>query len=162
MVNIAIFFLSQTSTPVPELIADIAVNAPLKQLYSYSVPETLAATVRIGQQVKVQFGRRAAVGTILVLRQGETDGLKPLKELLAEESLLPESLIKLLRWAADYYCHPIGQVVKMLCRPISAATTLRPGSSWRRTSPVCRPTLLRVAKNSWKSWSLSPRIRLFQ
>ncbi len=112
MVNIAIFFLSQTSTPVPELIADIAVNAPLKQLYSYSVPETLAATVRIGQQVKVQFGRRAAVGTILVLRQGETDGLKPLKELLAEESLLPESLIKLLRWAADYYCHPIGQVVK--------------------------------------------------
>lgn len=97
---------------MPDLIADIAVNAPLKNLFSYRVPKTLAAEAKVGQRVRIQFGRRSGVGTILSLRQGDSTGLKPLKELIDDESLLPESLIRLLRWAADYYCHPIGQVVK--------------------------------------------------
>lgn len=95
-----------------ELIADIAVNAPLKKLFSYLVPESLTEQAKVGMRAKIQFGRRYGVGTILALRQGESNGLKPLKELLDDDSLLPESLIRLLRWAADYYCHPIGQVIK--------------------------------------------------
>lgn len=94
------------------LIADIAVNAPLKQLFSYTVPDALDGTVQVGMRVRVQFGRRLTVGTVLGLRHGTGDGLKPLEELLDAEPLLSTGLIKLLRWAADYYCHPIGQVVK--------------------------------------------------
>lgn len=94
------------------LIADIAVNAPLKQLFSYVVPPSLVSTVQLGMRVKVPFGRRSTVGMILGLRQGNTEGLKKLNELSDSEPVLPESLIKLLRWSADYYCFPIGQVVK--------------------------------------------------
>lgn len=95
-----------------DLIADIAVNAPLRNLFSYIVPEPLVGQAKVGQRVKIQFGRRSGVGTILALRQGDSDRLKPLKELIDQESLLPESLVRLLRWAADYYCYPIGPVVK--------------------------------------------------
>ena len=97
---------------MPDMIADIAVNAPLKNLFSYTVPESLESEAKVGMRVKIQFGRRSGVGTILSLRQGDSSGLKPLKELIDQESLLPESLVKLLRWAADYYCYPIGPVVK--------------------------------------------------
>ncbi|MBN2790959.1 MAG: primosomal protein N' [Desulfuromonadales bacterium] len=95
-----------------ELIADIAVNVPLKQLFSYLVPESMAREVRVGMRAKIPFGRRTTVGTILSLREGGAENLKALCELVDPELSLPESLIQLLRWAADYYCHPIGQVVK--------------------------------------------------
>ncbi|MCK5913326.1 MAG: DEAD/DEAH box helicase, partial [Desulfuromusa sp.] len=95
-----------------ELIADIAVNVPLKQLFSYRVPELLVDTAQVGMRVKIPFGRRTTVGFVLGLRQGSAEGLKDLQELLDDEPMLTPELIKLLRWAADYYCHPIGQVVR--------------------------------------------------
>lgn len=97
---------------MPELIADIAVNAPLKQLFSYRIPETLAEAAKIGTRVKAPFGRRKVTGFLLQLRQGTCEGLKEIDAVLDEQPLLNPELIRLLRWAADYYCHPIGQVIR--------------------------------------------------
>lgn len=97
---------------MPELIAEIAINAPLKQLFSYHVPDALRASVQVGMRVRAPFGRRLTVGFLLTLRRGQADGLKDLQGLLDDEPLLSTELIKLLRWAADYYCHPIGQAVR--------------------------------------------------
>lgn len=93
-------------------IADIAFNVPLKQLYSYRVPTDLQTTTVVGMRVRASFGRRKAVGLIVRMRRGEGEGLKEFAELIDAEPLIPASLLKLLRWAADYYCHPLGQVVK--------------------------------------------------
>jgi len=95
-----------------ELIADIAVNVPLKQLFSYRIPEPLIETVKIGMRVDIPFGRRSTIGFILRLRRGQAKGLKDISALPDKEPLLEQVGIKLLRWAADYYCHPIGQVVR--------------------------------------------------
>lgn len=95
-----------------ELIADIAVNVPLKQLFSYSVPQEFAGQAKVGMRVRVPFGRRTSVGFLLELRSGPTDGLKSIKELLDERPLLSTELLSLLRWSAEYYCHPIGQVIR--------------------------------------------------
>ncbi|MFK5925556.1 MAG: primosomal protein N' [Desulfuromusa sp.] len=95
-----------------ELIADIAVNVPLKQLFSYRIPEPLIASAQVGMRVKIPFGHRSTIGFILCLRRGQAGDLKDLKEVFNENPLLTPELIKLLRWAADYYCHPIGQVVR--------------------------------------------------
>ncbi len=97
---------------MPDLIADIAVNAPLKQLYSYSIPEELVPAAKIGVRVKVPFGRRSVTGFLLQLREGTGEGLKKIGSVLDEQPLLNPELIRLLRWAADYYCHPIGQVIR--------------------------------------------------
>lgn len=95
-----------------DLIADIAVNAPLKQLYSYRVPQDFVGRAQVGMRVRVPFGRRTSVGFLLELRTGSADGLKKIKELLDEQPLLNAELICLLRWAAEYYCHPLGQVIR--------------------------------------------------
>lgn len=95
-----------------DLIADIAVNAPLKQLYSYVVPQELAGRAQIGMRVQVPFGRRTSVGFLLELRSGSPVGLKKINQLLDEQPLLNAELISLLRWAAEYYCHPLGQVIR--------------------------------------------------
>ncbi len=103
---------SKTRNDLSELIADIAVNVPLKQLFSYRVPEVLIDSVQVGIRVKIPFGRRSTIGFILGLREGQADDLKDLQGLSDKEPLLTLELIKLLRWAADYYCHPIGQVIR--------------------------------------------------
>ena len=100
------------SNILSELIADIAVNIPLKQLFSYRVPESLVDSAQVGMRVKIPFGHRTTIGFLLVLRRGQSEGLKDLSELLDEKPILTPELIKLLRWAADYYCYPIGQVVR--------------------------------------------------
>jgi len=95
-----------------ELIADIAVNIPLKQLFSYRVPDSLQCQIEVGSRVDIPLGRRTTIGFVLGLRRDRAEGLKDLHGVSDAELLLPPKLIKLLRWAADYYCYPIGQVVR--------------------------------------------------
>ncbi len=95
-----------------ELIADIAVGVPLKQLFSYRVPDVLIDHVMVGMRAEIPFGRRATTGFILDIREGQADNLKKIKNLPDKEPILNPELIKFIRWAADYYCHPIGQVVR--------------------------------------------------
>ena len=95
-----------------EYIADIAVNIPLKQLFSYRIPKTLVDSTKVGMRARIPFGRRFTVGFILGIRKGQASELKEIMGLLEEQPILTSELIKLLRWAADYYCHPIGQVVR--------------------------------------------------
>jgi len=91
-------------------LANVAVNVPLQQLFTYRVADTQIDNIEIGSRVLIPFGRRVAVGFVVSLGEGQAENLKDIKEVLDKEPLLTEGLIKLLSWAAEYYCHPIGQV----------------------------------------------------
>ncbi|MDT8420474.1 MAG: primosomal protein N' [Desulfuromonadales bacterium] len=97
---------------MPDLVADIAVTAPLKKIFSYLVPEEMASAARTGLRVRVPFGRRRTVGFLLALREGESDGLKPISEILDKEPLFNADLLRFIRWGADYYDYPLGQAIR--------------------------------------------------
>ncbi len=95
-------------------ILRIALDMPLRRLFDYLPPPAAAPTGEIGQRVRVPFGRQRLVG--LVMEQAESSELPParLKSVLAvldAEPVLDRSAVELLRWAADYYHHPIGEVI---------------------------------------------------
>ena len=95
-------------------IARVAVPSPLARHFDYLLcagdPLPLPGT-----RVRVPFGRREAVGVILGL-SADSDvpraKLKVLGRILDSEPLLPPALLELLTWAADYYHHPIGEVLQ--------------------------------------------------
>ena len=65
-------------------------------------------------RVRVSFGRREVVGIIV----GEVERsdlphsrLKPITQSLDAGPILAPPLLDLLRWAADYYHHPLGEVI---------------------------------------------------
>src|SRR5690606_6985251 len=95
-------------------IARVAIRAPVRKLFDYLIPAGLAAPAP-GTRVRVPFGpRRLAIGVVVaVVPSSELSAtrLKPLRELLDPEPLLPPSLLALLDWAAGYYHHPIGEVI---------------------------------------------------
>ena len=99
----------------PEILK-VAVPVPLFGSFDYLVPAALADQPFIpGCRVEVPFGRRTMVGVVLELSaQSELarSKLKPVKALLDAEPVLDERILDMLRWAAAYYLHPIGEVIQ--------------------------------------------------
>jgi len=91
-------------------IIQVAVPTPLRRAFDYISPVELPP----GTRVRVSFGRREVVG-IVVGEVARSDlphsRLKPITESLDAVPLLAPPLLDLLRWAADYYHHPLGEVI---------------------------------------------------
>lgn len=99
-------------------LVPVAVKCPLRRHFDYEVPQALAANLQPGMRVRVPFGRRETIGLTLeapaevpIEADAEAARYRPLIERLDEHPLLDDELMASLRWAADYYQHPIGEVV---------------------------------------------------
>ncbi|TAJ54520.1 MAG: primosomal protein N' [Nevskiaceae bacterium] len=96
-----------------DLVA-VALPAPLRRCFDYLVPPELRPCLPPGVRVEVPFGRRQLVGLVVSApRQAEGGGYqyKPVSRVLDAAPLAPPDWLKLLLWAADYYQHPVGEVV---------------------------------------------------
>jgi len=92
----------------------VAVPAPLYSCFDYLVPENSdGQSLSPGCRVEVPFGRRTHVGVVIghsAHTEGDANKLKAVKAVLDAEPVLPEQILKLLRWAASYYQYPLGEV----------------------------------------------------
>jgi len=91
-------------------IVQVAVPTPLRRAFDYLSPVSLAP----GARVRVPFGRRELVGVVVgeVARSELPPGrLKTITQPLDAGAILPPPMLGLLRWAADYYHHPLGEVI---------------------------------------------------
>ncbi|ROO30844.1 primosomal protein N' [Salinisphaera japonica] len=98
--------------PVPDRVIRVAVPVPLPGLFDYLVPSDVA--VAVGARVLLQFGRRPLVGVILACDTEpaiERKRLRRITRCLDIEPLFDGPLLRLLRWTARYYHHPIGETI---------------------------------------------------
>ena len=94
-------------------VVEVAVALPVFGTFSYRVPEIWADAAEAGVRVLVPFKNRRATG--YVLGPGEAPAgidLLPIEDVLDPVPLLPESMLPWLRWMADYYLHPLGEVIR--------------------------------------------------
>jgi primosomal protein N' (replication factor Y) len=89
----------------------VALPLPVRQYFTYSVPEALAREAVLGAPVAVPFRGREARG-VIVERLAETDlaKVKPLAKVLGAP-VLSAHLLALARWVSDYYLAPPGEVI---------------------------------------------------
>lgn len=95
------------------LVLRVAIPAPLRHVFDYLAPSS-SATLSPGVRVRVPFGRRKLIGILLEVNAHSAlphEKLKSISEILDATPLLTPETLALLRWAADYYHHPIGEVV---------------------------------------------------
>lgn len=94
---------------------EVAVTAPIRHTLTYAGPSRLPEPVPVGMRVLVPMGRRLVTGYVLEQISPVPDApyeIKPIARLLDPEPLLPENLISFCRWVAEYYHHPIGDVLR--------------------------------------------------
>jgi primosomal protein N' (replication factor Y) (superfamily II helicase) len=93
----------------------VAIDAPLRQPFDYLPPPGVTpAAIPLGVRVRVPVGHRDAVG-IVVEHAGQSQinasALKPVHQVLDITPVVDRVLMQLLRWTADYYHHPLGEVI---------------------------------------------------
>ena len=90
------------------LIIEVAIPVPLHKSFDYLCNEDVA----IGARVRVQFGRKKVIGIVLSHKEKSDFGkLKSVDEVLDNKSLLSKDILDFLFWSANYYHHPIGEVL---------------------------------------------------
>lgn len=102
------------------LVAKVLIDGPRELSFDYAVPRELADAVRPGSRVRIPLGPRRATGTVTAVRAGTgadaVSGyqLKPLLGVIAGQSGVPPTLLRLAQWLADYYMAPLEQVMRSL------------------------------------------------
>ena len=94
-------------------ILKVAVNVPLSREFDYR-PLAGQSDVAPGSRVVVPFGRRRQVGIVMDAVDQSDLPVGKLRRLIAapdDVALLSAADLRLLRFTAEYYHHPIGEVV---------------------------------------------------
>ncbi len=92
------------------------------QVFTYQTGE-FAGRIKPGQRVLVPFGNRQRVGFVTALSD-QAPGLAATKKVIKiidSQIILSEKILKLAYWVADYYCAPVGEVLRLILN-----TSLKP------------------------------------
>ncbi len=138
------------------MILQIALATPVRRMFDYRWGSTAhAAAPPLGVRARVPFGRRILVGVVVgTLAESDlpADKLKTVLELLDDAPIFDPVTFELLRWAAEYYHHALGEVIAAaLPASLRAGQTVALGvESWSVTAAgrceLERPTHPRISK----------------
>jgi len=104
---------SENSQTAPAY-AQVVFNLPLKEEFTYGIPEHLQGQIRVGTRVLAPFGPRRITGYVVGLTdhcEGEFE-IKLIQDLPDGAPVISEELLALTRWVADYYNAGWGEVIK--------------------------------------------------
>jgi primosomal protein N' (replication factor Y) len=120
---------------IPDPVLQVVFDTPLRSSFDY-LPAAGERVPGPGERVRAPFGRQRAVG-LVVAHAAESAlpraRLKPIVESIDAAPLWDETTLGLLRWAADYYHHPLGDVLfgAMPKRLRDGGAALRENLHWR-------------------------------
>ncbi len=104
--------MNEITAPEPFSYLSIAVSAPVREPFSYAVPEGLRSLVHIGSRVLVPFNRRRITGYVVEeIFETPVHDLKEIEDILNPEPLFHPQMVSFFEWIADYYRHPLGMTI---------------------------------------------------
>lgn len=89
----------------------VAISVPVRQPFTYKIPQGM--DVKIGDRLFVPFGKRNVVGfAIGKTTKGEEIKIKEILEKPDAEQVFTEKMVELIKWMADYYFVPVGEMFR--------------------------------------------------
>jgi primosomal protein N' (replication factor Y) len=128
--------------PNSPIFVEVAVPLPLEAPFTYAVPAELAPRAVTGMRVLIPFGRRTLTGYLLGPSGSGGVEAKEILSLLDADPLFTPRELEFFRWAAGYYLHPLGEVIKAALPAGINISSRRKGSSSAETTgtvdgPLC-------------------------
>ena len=111
------------------MIAKVVTEISLDRGFDYLVPPELEGKIRVGSAVTVPFGRTLREGVVLALSGTSAypaAKLKPLAGLCPTRADIPEKLIELGQWIAEYYCCSQEHAIRTLLPAAVRSGKVRP------------------------------------
>ena len=142
-----------------ETILQVAINAPLSRLFDYLPPAgeggLLPASLEPGSRVIVPFGRQKQTGLIVGTSNRSDlppDRLRRATACIDDTPLLSAADLWLIRFASNYYHHPVGEVAAA-----AMPAALRQGRSLNPVTQLVRLTSIGEAVDLDKLQKRAPR-----
>src|SRR5277367_112315 len=110
---------------------NVALAVPLRTLFTYAVPDTVAAAVQTGSRVLVPFRKKSMVGVVVEVLAGLPGNVQPgltireISRVLDEIPALTPTLMGLAQWIAGYYLAPVGEVFRGMLPPVTDVKLVR-------------------------------------
>lgn len=96
------------------MFAQVVFPLPFRNSFTYSIPEQLIDSVKVGVRVVVPFGKRVLTGFVVSL-SSTTDikeKIKPVKDVLDQYPVFDDEALKFYEWISDYYLCSLGEALK--------------------------------------------------
>ncbi|MDQ3051059.1 MAG: primosomal protein N' [Bacteroidota bacterium] len=94
--------------------ADLILPLALSRLYTYRVPDVMAADIRPGQRVIVQFGKSKMYTAVVYTLHNEVPEhyeAKEIIEVIDTEPVITEKQFRLWEWMSEYYLCTLGEIM---------------------------------------------------
>ncbi|HZZ78174.1 MAG TPA: primosomal protein N' [Gemmataceae bacterium] len=137
-----LFEADETAPTADTAFAEIVFDRPLDHAYSYAIPTALQAHVAVGKRVIAPFGRgdKQTIGFCVGITDAKPERkVKAIAQVLDDEPILTEHLLKLTRWMADYYLCGWGQVLNVVV----------PASVKKAAGTKLVPMLEAISESEW-------------
>ncbi|MFN0067456.1 MAG: primosomal protein N' [Limisphaerales bacterium] len=95
------------------MIARVLLDLALRREFDYLVPEEFRDVIGVGSRVKVPFGRRDVMGSVVDLPAASPHtNLRALTKVVGKQALITPRVLDLARWIAGYYCCPVETALR--------------------------------------------------
>ena len=137
------------------MILRVALDTPLRRAFDYLPPSDQSTAPPLGVRVSVPFGRRRLVGVLVSVAAESAIAaakLRRVHEILDTAPIFDPATFELLKWASDYYHHPIGEVfaAALPASLRSGQAAIKSTQQWSLTElgreELARPTVKRAPK----------------
>ncbi len=99
-------------SPLMQKFVQVIPLQPIRQTFTYTVPDDLASIAEVGARVLIPFGRKIITGVIAAFTEEKPEQrLKPLWDVLDPEPIWTKEYLDFTKWVADYYFAPWGEVL---------------------------------------------------
>lgn len=137
---------------IPELTLD--------KTFDYAIPADWVGRLRPGHRVLVPFGpRKIHAYVVELVAQADVERCKEIEAVTEEEPLVPEELLGLAEWMAEYYCSDLATVLRvMLPEPVRVGSEghlerlwVEPVSAVDEAEVVARLKRARSQQRAWQA-----------
>jgi len=122
---------------VESIIADVAIDCPGRDCFSYRVPAPLQGQLELGDCVDVEFNRRRLRGFVVEMGLRVEPTAYALKDIIGKRPgvQLPAALLRLIRWGAHYYRCSLGEFLAgAVPAAVRAGTAVTPQVTIRKVA----------------------------
>jgi len=97
---------------------DLVFDLPVRQSFTYELPERLRERAKIGIRAQAPFGKSARVGVIIGPSPSVPDtGVRPIAGILDDTPIISPEMLKLGEWISTYYYCSLGETVRAAAGP---------------------------------------------
>lgn len=95
------------------LYAKVVVGLPVEGPFDYLIPQEMSPRIKAGSRVRVSFGYRKMTGYVVgITKKSSIKNIRPILELIDDNALLDQNMLRLTREVSVYYCCSWGEAIE--------------------------------------------------